>query len=114
LPPKIALYFLSPSTPFPPPVHPPPFGPTFSDFPFISRPPPFHETWTANLNRNPDRQLRNANDLFIPAHHFASVRRFPLFTFPRAWNDEPERKFIPSHKIYCKQLKAALLESLVD
>ena len=50
----------------------------------------FHETWTSNQNRNPDRQLRNANDLFIPAHHFASVKRFPIFSFPSAWNAEPE------------------------
>ncbi len=74
----------------------------------------FHETWTLNMNRNPNRQLRNANDLFVPAHHFATVKRFPLFTFPFVWNEETERKYIPSPLIYCKQLKAALLASLVD
>jgi hypothetical protein len=74
----------------------------------------FHETWTLNMNRNPNRQLRNANDLFVPAHHFATVKRFPLFTFPLVWNEETERKYIPSPLIYCKQLKAALLASLVD
>ncbi len=36
LPPKIALYFLSHSTPFPPPFHLPPFDPPFSALPFIS------------------------------------------------------------------------------
>ncbi len=74
----------------------------------------FHETWTLNMNRNPNRQLRNANDLLVPAHHFATVKRFPLFTFPRVWNEETERKYIPSPLVYCKQLKAALLASLVD
>jgi hypothetical protein len=69
----------------------------------------FHETWTLNLNRNPNCQLRNANDLFVPAHHFATVKRFPLFTFPLVWNEETERKYIPSHLIYSKQQKSALL-----
>jgi hypothetical protein len=59
----------------------------------------FHETWTLNLNRNPNCLLRNANDLFVPAHHFATVKRFPLFTFPLVWNEETERKYIPSHII---------------
>jgi hypothetical protein len=71
----------------------------------------FNETWTFNRERNPNRQLRNANDLFIPAHNFATVKRFPLFTFPRLWNEESDRKFIPSPFVYSKQLKAALLES---
>jgi hypothetical protein len=74
----------------------------------------FHETWTSNLNRNPNRQLRNANDLFIPAHHFATVKRFPLYTFPPVWNEESDRKFIFSHLVYFKQLKAALLENIVN
>jgi hypothetical protein len=74
----------------------------------------FNETWTFNLNRNPDRILRNANNYFVPAHHLSSVKRFPLFTFPRAWNEEDERKLNPSQSIYCKQLKIALLSSIND
>jgi hypothetical protein len=52
--------------------------------------------------------------LFVPAHHFATVKKFPLFTFPRVWNEEADRKFIPSPLVYSKQLKAALLENIVD
>jgi hypothetical protein len=75
----------------------------------------FNEMWTYNVNRNPNRLLRNANDFYVPAHHFATVKRFPLFEFPRAWNDEEEnRKLIPSSYIYSKQLKISLLASLVD
>ncbi len=43
---------------------------------------PFHETWTLNLNRNPNCQLHNANDLFVPAHHFATVNGFLYLLFP--------------------------------
>jgi hypothetical protein len=74
----------------------------------------FNETWTFNINRNPDLILRNAHNYFVPAHHFSSVKRFPLFIFPRAWNEEDERKLNPSLSFYCKQLKIALLSSIND
>jgi hypothetical protein len=74
----------------------------------------FNEMWIFNYMRNPARELRNANDLFVPAHHYATVKRFPLFTFPQIWNEEQNRKFNPSQFVYCKQLKAALLASLAD
>jgi hypothetical protein len=43
----------------------------------------FSKTWI---------NLRNVDDLYAPAHKFESVKRFPLFIFPRAWNNEPARK----------------------
>jgi hypothetical protein len=68
----------------------------------------FNETWLFNYMRNPIRELRNANDLFAPAHHFATVKRFPLFSFPQIWNEEDNRKFNPSQSVYCKQLKGTV------
>ncbi len=51
----------------------------------------------------------------MPAHHFATVKRFPLFSFPQAWNNEENtRKSNPSPHVYCRQLKAALLASLAE
>ena len=74
----------------------------------------FHETWTLNRILNPDRPLRNANDLRIPHHNFASLKRLPMFAFPRVWNEEDAvRKSIPSINRYKKQLKCALLSSIV-
>jgi hypothetical protein len=54
-----------------------------------------------------NRLLRNASDLFVPAHNFATLKRFPLFTFPRLWNDEEENVILQTHKIvftckYCR------------
>ncbi len=74
----------------------------------------FHETWVFNRDQNINRVLRNANELFVPAHHFATLKRLPLFTFPRLWNEEEDRKFSVSHSSYCKKLKMSLLASLVD
>ena len=69
----------------------------------------FNETWLTNRENNPNRELRNADDLYIPPHNLISVRRFPLFTFPRVWNEEEERKNSPTPMIYFKLLKSALL-----
>jgi hypothetical protein len=74
----------------------------------------FNEIWIYNHVRNPDRMLRNANDLYVPAHNFATIKRFPLFAFPQAWNEENNRKLNPSLNCYCKSLKASLLSSLAD
>ena len=73
----------------------------------------FSDIWVKNAIVNPDRVLRNASDLKIPAHHFATVKRFPLFTYPRIWNEELERKHIPSSTVYLRALKASLLLALV-
>jgi hypothetical protein len=74
----------------------------------------FHEVWTLNRNHNPARLLRNANDLRIPPHNYATLKRLPLFTFPRIWNEEDvTRKSIQSFVLYKKQLKLALLSSIV-
>jgi hypothetical protein len=72
----------------------------------------FHGIWPQNRDVNPARILRNANDLRIPPHHFATIKRLPIFNFPQVWNEEEERKSIPSLKLYCKTLKTALLNSL--
>jgi hypothetical protein len=72
----------------------------------------FHELWLYNRDVNPARILRNANNLRIPPHNFATLKRLPLFNFPQAWNEEDERKHNPSLKIYCNELKRALLHTL--
>jgi hypothetical protein len=72
----------------------------------------FEQLWMLNRDINQNRILRNANNLQIPTHHYASIKRLPLFSFPHAWNTDCERKFIPSLKVYSKQLKMALLATI--
>ena len=69
----------------------------------------FSETWISNRTRNPEIALRNADDLYVPAHHFATTKRFPLFTMPRVWNDANVLKLNPSQRIFLKSVKSALL-----
>jgi hypothetical protein len=73
----------------------------------------FNDTWLTNRARNPELILRNADNLYVPAHNLASIKRFPLFTFPKIWNEDVNNKLHPSPYIYLKSVKSALLNSLV-
>ncbi len=72
----------------------------------------FHETWITNRIRNPNIELRNADHLYIPAHHLASVKRFPVFNFPRIWNEAAEVKNNLSIFVFQKCIKSAMLNIL--
>jgi hypothetical protein len=73
----------------------------------------FNEIWTTNRARNPDVILRNADNFYVPAHNFATIKKHPYFYFPKIWNEDRNDKLNPSHKQYLKCVKSALLNSLV-
>jgi hypothetical protein len=81
-------------------------------FHFNQLPLSFAETWITNNNRNPERILRNADDLYVPAHRVEFVKRLPLFSFPAEWNTAPGNKLNPRQHQYMKELKHILLSSL--
>jgi hypothetical protein len=56
--------------------------------------------------------LKSANTMETFCYHFATIKRLPMFNFPQVWNEEDDRKYNPSLKIYCNLLKRALLHSL--
>ncbi len=78
---------------------------------FVNRSLPlsFHELWQYNRDDNPARVLRNANNLRIPPHHFATLKRLPMFNFPQVWNDEDERKHNPSLKNILQSAEACIV-----
>jgi hypothetical protein len=71
----------------------------------------FNDLWITNRERNPNSDLRNADDFFIPSHKMASLKRLPLFSFPKVWNEEPERKNIVNPRLYIKTVKGSLLSA---
>jgi hypothetical protein len=81
-------------------------------FHFNQLPMSFAETWRTNAERNPDRILRNADDLYIPAHRIEFVKRLPLYSFPLAWNTAPGEKLNPRQHLYLKYLKNHMFSSL--
>ncbi len=57
--------------------------------------------------------LRNANQLYIVPHNYATLRRLPLFNFPNIWNNEPDEKHNPVQHRYLKNLKKMCLVNLL-
>ena len=82
------------------------------DFAHGKLPLSFAETWIQNRNRNPNIELRNAFNLYVPAHHLATTKRFPIFTFPNVWNNAQDIKFNPSKRVFLKFVKSALLNAI--
>ena len=73
----------------------------------------FSELWIPNRNRNPNRELRNANNLQVPAHRIEIVKRMPICSFPTAWNTAPQEKENPAQHLFLKVLKENLISSIV-
>ena len=69
----------------------------------------FADMWPTNEERNPGRNLRNAEELFIQPHRVETVKRMPLYSFPLAWNNASVEKLNPIQHIYLKSLKKLLL-----
>jgi hypothetical protein len=69
----------------------------------------FHGIWIFNRERLPDRDLRNADPLYIVPHKFATLKRMPLFNFPAIWNAAGPDKFNPIPHQYLKNLKKTLI-----
>jgi hypothetical protein len=72
----------------------------------------FRNLWLTNRERLPARELRNADQLYIPAHNYATLKRMPLFNFPAIWNATGPEKNDPRKHRFIKQMKMTLLSNL--
>jgi hypothetical protein len=72
----------------------------------------FQQMWVTNRDRNPERVLRNADHLYIQPHNYASLKRMPLFNFPRLWNLEGNEKHNPVQHRFLKVVKNNCLVNL--
>ena len=72
----------------------------------------FYQMWTLNRERDLDRVLRNADQLYVPPHHFATLKRMPFFNFPTIWNQEDNVKLNPIQHQYLKNLKSRCLNNV--
>jgi hypothetical protein len=48
-------------------------------------PPSFTNTWQTQAQRNPDLNLRNATDIYIPFPRIDLFKRLPIYALP-TWN----------------------------
>jgi hypothetical protein len=75
----------------------------------------FENTWLTNTNRNPERNLRNANEYNLPQPRTELFKRSTYYALPAAWNNlAPEVKFQQNKTTFRWALKAHLLTSVEE
>ena len=96
---------------------------TFNKLQFMQRftqnflPESFNDTWVRNAIRNigeNEIQLRNSDQLQIVDSNLASLDVFPLFNFPKIWQDFPDEqlKFTRKTAEFDLKLKKYFLDDL--
>jgi hypothetical protein len=71
-----------------------------------------HNDWKTNQERNPAIELRNANDIYVPAASSDQVKKLPLFKFAKLWNDLPDIKHHANSTLFKNLLKEHIWDSL--
>ena len=75
--------------------------------------PTFINTWEKNFMRNPELNLRNADDFYLPQPRVDSFKLIPLYSFPLEWNRlNDELKYQFNRTTFKIALKNSLFESL--
>jgi len=69
----------------------------------------FAETWITNRQRDPTNNRRNADIFFVPPYNREIFKKFPLYTFPIAWNALDDSKYNLSYQKFVKSQKERLL-----
>jgi hypothetical protein len=73
----------------------------------------FENTWQKNINRQPERTLRNAEEFNLPQPRTEMYKRSTYYALPAAWNTlAPEVKFQQNRLTFRWALKANLLAEL--
>ncbi len=49
-------------------------------------PPSFSNIWQTQAQRNPDLNLRNATDIYVPFPRIDLFKRMPTYSLPHTWN----------------------------
>jgi hypothetical protein len=56
-------------------------------------PPTLHNTWQTNYERNPERALRDAQELYVPLAISDQTKKLPFFALANNWNTLPYDKY---------------------
>jgi hypothetical protein len=78
-------------------------------------PPSFNDTWQKNRDRDPDVNLRNAEDYYLTRPRTETFKKSTFYAIPTAWNDLiPEIKYQENKFTFKWALKAHLLSEIDD
>ena len=76
---------------------------------FKYAPDSFMNIFNLNASRDIDYELRNAGAYAIPSVRIEFFKRFPLYTFPTAWNELGDLRFQNNKTTFQISLKENLL-----
>jgi hypothetical protein len=72
-------------------------------------------TWITNADRDPELNLRNANDFYLPQPRTETFKKSTYYALPATWNSlTPFIKLQPNKITFKWALKAHLLDELPD
>jgi len=78
---------------------------------FNYAPESFNDTWKKNSQNNPDLQLRNSDDFYLPTVRIEAFRKISSYAFPKAWNDLGDTKFQHNPTTFSIELRYKLYEN---
>jgi exonuclease III len=71
-------------------------------------PPSFNDTWILNSVRYPERELRNADDYYLPRPNLTLFTNLPLYSLPLSWNEAGPSKYHANVALFKFCLRAEL------
>jgi hypothetical protein len=70
------------------------------------------DEWQTNAMRNPEIELRNRDDLYVPAASSEQASKLPAISFAKMWNDLPIEKQYPNPALFKNCIKEYLWNNI--
>ena len=74
----------------------------------------FNLTWISHADRNPELNLRNANDIILPYPRIDHLKKMPLYSLAKSWNELNDIKFQHNPITFKISLNDLLYQSLYE
>jgi hypothetical protein len=68
----------------------------------------FNDTWILNSARYPERELRDADDYYLPRPNLSLFTNLPFYSLPLSWNDAGPSKYHANVALFKYCLRAEL------
>ena len=75
-------------------------------------PPSFNGVWPLNVNRATEYELRNTNDFSLIFPRFEGFKKFPLYSFPKKWNESGDLRLYNNKVTFSIALRDKLIHEL--
>ncbi len=74
----------------------------------------FNDIWRKNTARNLSQELRNTDMYILPNVRIEQIRKFPLYSFPKTWNELGNTRFQCNRTTFKIALTSELFDSILE